>query len=212
LVAPWLHLGIAAGVYHLRCHSELPPSLCQQLQTLVQEFSSNQRSDLVEQLRDEIQDAGFRAEAIRTGPAYWISAPQVLHPSCVAITEENQTLLQPDFSDWLADVRYQQPFVACLIDGTVAAVCASVRITDRAHEAGVETLKTFRRKGYGQLAVSGWANRVQDTGALTLYSTSDDNLASQGTTSALNMTLIGEDYQISPHHQHRKNDSRNSAW
>ena len=76
------------------------------------------------------------------------------------------------------------------------AVCASVRITDAAHEAGVETVPAYRRCGYATRVVRAWADAVSSMGAKPLYSTSWANLASQTVAKRLGLVFVGNDYQI----------------
>jgi predicted GNAT family acetyltransferase len=105
--------------------------------------------------------------------------------------------LQNGLPEWIPDVPYQQPFVAVIVDGQAVAVCASVRITDAAHEAGVETLAAHRRKGYAVAVVSAWASAVEKMGALPLYSTSVENVASQSVAARLGLSQYGADFHIS---------------
>ncbi|WP_206601012.1 hypothetical protein, partial [Brachyspira hyodysenteriae] len=57
----------------------------------------------------------------------------------VRVTEANAEVLRPLLPDWLPDVHRSPPLLALVLDGRAVAVCASVRITPRVHEAGVET-------------------------------------------------------------------------
>ena len=87
--------------------------------------------------------------------------------------------------------------MAVIVDGQAAAVCASVRITDAAHEAGVETLEGYRRKGYAVAVVSTWASAVEKMGVLPLYSTAVENVASQKVAARLGLSQYGADFHIS---------------
>ncbi|HSW09346.1 MAG TPA: hypothetical protein VLK32_00365 [Bacillota bacterium] len=78
-----------------------------------------------------------------------------------------------------ADLPAWQPFFGLVEEGRAVSICSSVRITPAAHEAVVETLPSFPGRGYAQDVVAGWASAVQATGALPLYSTSWENVASQ---------------------------------
>jgi len=69
--------------------------------------------------------------------------------------------------------------MAVIEDGAAVSLCHSARLTDRAAEAGVETLDVYRGRGYASVVVAGWAHAIQATGRIPLYRTSWDNLASQ---------------------------------
>jgi predicted GNAT family acetyltransferase len=75
-------------------------------------------------------------------------------------------------------------------------ICASVRISDAAHCAGVETQAGHRRRGHAVNAVAGWARAVQSLGAAPFYSTSWDNMASQGVARRLGLSLVGVDFHV----------------
>ena len=105
-------------------------------------------------------------------------------------------LLSAGLADWIPDLLYRQPFVVSLQGDCAAAVCASVRINNQAHEAGVETDPSVRRRGHASTAVSAWASLVRAKGALPLYSTSWENAASQATARRTGMFQYGVDYHI----------------
>ena len=84
-----------------------------------------------------------------------------------------------------------------MVDGQAAAVCASVRMSSAAHEAGVETSPAFRKRGLAIAVVAAWAERVRLAGAIPIYSTSWDNVASQAVAARLGAELIGTDFHIS---------------
>ena len=65
-------------------------------------------------------------------------------------TEE---ILQAWMKDWLPDISYRSPFVALLQEGSAVAVCASARMRDGAHEAGVETVSSYRQRGHAKKVV-----------------------------------------------------------
>ena len=104
--------------------------------------------------------------------------------------------LRETFPDWRADVPLSQPFIVVVDSGRAVALCCSVRITSAAHEAGVETLPESRRSGFAARAVAAWARAVSALGALPLYSTSTDNVASQGVARRLGMHRFGFDFHV----------------
>jgi RimJ/RimL family protein N-acetyltransferase len=138
-----------------------------------------------------------RAAKTDSGPVYWFGA-EVLPPAQpVTIDETNADLLRGGLDDWLPDVPHRQPMVAAIEDGRAVSVCASVRITARSHEAGVETLPAYRRRGHAASTVAGWAHQVSRRGIDKIfYSTSWTNLASQGVADRLGLSLLGVDFSV----------------
>jgi RimJ/RimL family protein N-acetyltransferase len=135
-------------------------------------------------------------ERVWTGPAYCIDPNTLPKPAdTVRLTAQNAELLQT-FPDWRDEVRFREPFMVAVEAGRVVALCCSVRITAAAHEAGAETLPESRRRGYAAQVVAAWAQAVASLGALPLYSTSTDNVASQGVARRLRMHRIGIDFHV----------------
>ena len=95
------------------------------------------------------------------------------------------------------DVPHRRPFLAAVEAGHAVSVCASVRITRSAHEAGVETLPAYRQRGHAVSVVAAWAMAVRKLGALPLYSTSWDNIASRQVAASLGMQMLGVGIHLS---------------
>ena len=132
-----------------------------------------------------------------TGPAYHF--PQDLPGEDVAVvrvTTDNATLLSPYLEDWLGDVATCVPMVAALENGRAVSVCASVRITPHAHEAGVDTNRDFRQRGHATRAVNAWAQAVRELDRVPLYSTSWSNTASRALANRLGLIQFGSDLHI----------------
>jgi hypothetical protein len=130
------------------------------------------------------------------GPAYLCSGDAARAADAVAIDERNAHLLAPRFPEWVADVPHRRPFFAVIADGAAASLCASVRISPFVHCAGVETHPDFRRRGFALAAVAAWARAVKALGAAPFYSTSWDNLASQGVARRLGFSLVAADFHV----------------
>lgn len=139
-----------------------------------------------------------RIQATWHGPVYAFPAavPDAGGDDIVAIDPGNARLLQALLPQWLSDVPHRQPFLAALIDGQAAAVCASVRISAAVHAAGVETHPAFRGRGLASSVVAAWSEAVRQLHAEPVYSTSWDNLASQGVARRLGLELIGTDFHL----------------
>lgn len=150
------------------------------------------RSDLTESLIGEltkwaVQEKTPRADSPRCreeylrlpdakeadyGPCYWI--PELPMPDDVVfLNQENIQSFLPDAFSWLAqEIPYVLPCAAVIQNGQAVTICRSVRISDEAAEAGLETLFVYRGRGYAGLAVMAWARAVRKEGRMPLYSTS----------------------------------------
>jgi uncharacterized cysteine cluster protein YcgN (CxxCxxCC family) len=100
--------------------------------------------------------------------------------NCVKITIENIKDFELKGFDWLNDeIIYSQPCYGIIEKGKMVSVCRSVRITEKAHEAGIETKEEHRGKGLAIIALKEWARDIQNNGYIPLYSTSKENRSSQ---------------------------------
>ena len=195
--APRFFLGRTEQGTIWRFRNDLPEQLCDKLTVLCQRESvtiSERPKYETEYIRLLAENAPIKQ--IWLGPAYWFANGAAIVEETVLINEQNAHLLQGGFDDWLPDIPHQQPIVAMLVGGRAVALCASVRISKFAHEAGVETVPSQRRKGYAVKVVSGWANAVAKLGVQPLYSTSIENLASQNVTNRLGLSKFGVDFHI----------------
>lgn len=132
-----------------------------------------------------------------TGPAFSFPDKLPVPAGVVPVTEANVQLLRPFFEGWIPDVRQCQPMFVVAVDGQAVSLCGSVRQTNMAHEAGVETAAPHRGRGYAVRVVAAWARTMHDTGRVPLYSTSWENEASRAVARSLALTLFGNDVHIS---------------
>ena len=130
------------------------------------------------------------------GPAYAFPSELPPAPDAIVVTPLNPEVLHPHLEAWRGDVGQCDPMVVCLHAGHAVAICASVRITDVAHEAGVETAPDFRGRGYATQVVSAWARAVRGMGRIPLYSTSWRNDASRAVARSLGLVQFGADLHI----------------
>jgi predicted GNAT family acetyltransferase len=86
--------------------------------------------------------------------------------------------------------------VAALVEGRAVSVCASVRASEAAHCAGVETSPVYRSRGLAPRVVAAWAKLVRTRGAEPFYATTFDNMASQIVACRLGLNLIGSEFSI----------------
>lgn len=135
-------------------------------------------------------------ERVWIGPAYRF--PQHITPpiNVVRLSSENAGLLNKDFAEMVSELNSSQPYLAIIEDSQVVSICRSVRLSSRAHEAGVETLVGYRQRGYAAAVVAAWALAVRALNRIPLYSTSWDNVASQGVARRLGLVQYGVDYHV----------------
>ena len=198
-VAPRLFLGrtIAGNLWRFR--TDLPGDLAIELKKLCHgepEMNDLSRTPEVHEEYIRLLEAHTPIKQVLSGPAYWFSTHVVPRVQPVEISEANADLLRGGFEDLLQDMPHRRPFMAMVEDGQAVSVCASVRITDAAHEAGVETLPAYRQKGHATNVVAGWANAVRNISAIPLYSASWDNTASQNIAARLGLFMFGVDFRI----------------
>ncbi len=139
-----------------------------------------------------------RAPVERTwaGPAYHFPDALAEPRGTVPVTAQNADLLRPHLAPWLDHVARGRPMVAVLAEGRAVAVCCSVRVTDTAHEAGVETTPGFRGRGCAPRAVAAWALAIRRMGRVPLYSTSWGNTASRAVARKLGLIQFGADFHL----------------
>src|SRR5262249_3787556 len=143
-----------------RFRADLPEILIEELETLCMdepvgmEFHATLRHI---DAYSRILETHAPVRKLWMGLAYHFT--ECLGPSrpLLVITETNAEMLRGGFEDLVAELPAWQPFLAFVEEGRAVSVCRSVRITDAAHEAGVETLPDFRGKGYATDVVAGWA-------------------------------------------------------
>jgi hypothetical protein len=144
----------------------------------------------------ELLSSHAPVERVWAGPAFM--STRDLPPSAppIAISGHNAHLLRDGFDDWMPDVAHRHPFMAVIENDQALSICASVRISDAVHCAGVQTRADHRRRGHAVDAVAGWARAVRSLGAAPFYSTSWDNVASQGVAHRLQLSLVGVDFHL----------------
>ncbi len=148
-------------------------------------------------------------QSVYSGPAYrfpdGLPAPAGLTPAAgvTRITRANLHLLRLlQRMGWdleaLAggELEGWEPMVAVVADDAAVSLCFSARLTDRAAEAGVQTLEAYRGRGYAPAVVAGWAHAIRATGRIPLYGTSWDNRASQAVARKLGLVQYGVDLSL----------------
>lgn len=130
------------------------------------------------------------------GPAFVFPDDMPPGTDAVRVTHENAQLLRPYLESWLPDVDLGGPMYALVLDGHAVAVCASVRQTSVADEAGVDTAASFRGRGFAAQVVAAWARAVRAESRVPFYSTAWENEASRAVARKLGLAQFGSDLHI----------------
>ncbi len=195
--APRFFLGRTTSGNVWRLRADLPSDVIAKIETLCRaEPVGREPTPAYEKEYLRLLEAHAPVTRVWSGPAYWFPTASIRPTDSTSINGANAELLRGGLEEWLADVPHLRPFMAIVEDGHAVSVCASVRITNAAHEAGVETVENHRRFGHAVNAVAAWASEVQRLDALALYSTSWDNRASQSVAARLKLAMIGADFHV----------------
>src|SRR5262245_20736423 len=198
-VAPRFYLMRTAESVMSRFGADLPDDLVSRLEELcAQEATGGPLGRLPARFGQYLALLPSHAPVGRiwAGPAYRFAQDMSTDGFPIPIRGDNAHLLRDGFEHWLPDVPHRQPFVAMIEDDRAVSICASVRISDAVHCAGVETQVGYRRRGFAVSAVAGWAAAVWARGATPFYSTSWANHAAQRVAARLGLSLVGVDFHI----------------
>jgi RimJ/RimL family protein N-acetyltransferase len=193
---PRLHLCRSATSAQWRLRADISPDLSDRLTGLL---ARETPADVVPRPpvhRAEYDELLRPVSEHREGLAFAATEPPTIGATAVPVDTANAFLLEPLMSDWLSDVPHRSPFMTVVVNGAAVAVCASVRITEAAHQAGVEVHLAHRRKGHGRTVVAAWARAVHSLGARPLYSTTRDNEASRRLAESLGFVPFASDYVL----------------
>jgi hypothetical protein len=196
--APLFFLGHTPDGPLWRARTDLRDDTVQALERAVRRLSSTDLdapidpSPFVEILASEMP-----VRRIWTGPAFVL--PHVISSSTTTrrVTEANVERLRRHLHEWIPDLGACDPMTMLEVDGEAVSICASVRRTPAAHEAGVETTVSCRGHRYAAQVVASWGALVRAMGAQPLYSTSWQNEASRSVARQLSMIQVGNDLHIS---------------
>ncbi len=137
-------------------------------------------------------EADAHVEREWAGPAYCFPDALARPDEAIPVGPDASADAVRDSFPWVLDPAWQPAF-AVVRDGVAVSVCFTSRNGARAAEAGVNTLPEYRGRGYASAATAAWGATVRESGRIPLYSTSWDNLASQGVARRLGLIVYGTD-------------------
>lgn len=197
--APRFFFGYTNESSICRFRHDLPDDVIAQLKevTAAEPISVNsQRIPKNHRQFEDILQSHAPIERVWVGPAYRFPEHITSPTNVVRLSCEKAGLLKKSFAEMVSELNSSHPYLAIIEDSQAVSICRSVRLSSRAHEAGVDTLVDYRRRGYATSVVTAWALAVRALNRIPLYSTSWDNLASQGVARRLGLVQYGVDYHV----------------
>jgi RimJ/RimL family protein N-acetyltransferase len=133
---------------------------------------------------------------IRSGPAFVF--PEMLEERGETVVVTDEAELRHHFAGWVVGEinTGRGPVVGVREGGEVVSICFCARRSERAAEAGVETAKAFRGRGFASRVVIAWARRIQAEGLMPMYSTDWGNRASLGVARKLGLVPFAVDFNV----------------
>ncbi|MCE2412379.1 GNAT family N-acetyltransferase [Candidatus Poribacteria bacterium] len=197
--APRFFFGYTNESSICRFRHDLPDPVVAQLKVVAATEAISMSSQKIPRRHRQFEDilrSHAPIERVWIGPAYRF--PEHIAPPTrtVRLSRENAELLNGDFTEMVSELNSSQPYLGIIEDSQAVSICRSVRISSHAHEAGVDTLAGYRRRGCATSVVAAWALAVRALNRMPLYSTSWDNVASQGVARRLGLVQYGVDYHV----------------
>ena len=194
-----------------RFRDDLEPAVVRELSRLAGMEAPLQEGHLpperIEAIRSVLRSAveivvEFRGPVFRFPEEIRRFEPDIL--PVVAVTAENQSLLEGSFPDEIAELAVRQPFLAAVDGERAVSFCYPARPLEvkgcescGASEAGIETLSVYRGRGLAPRVAAAWGRALREQGGEPLYSTSWDNKASVAVARKLGLVPYGEDISFS---------------
>lgn len=195
---PYFYLMRTATHTLCRIRHDIPDELADKLEHLAQTEppTANLQKPLHYEQYRELLEQHVSISQSYLGPAYTLPELTPTQKTTL-ITSENKALLQANFAYAIHYFDELNPIVVYALNGEAVAICFCSRRTQTLAEAGVYTVEKYRGNGYAPLVVRDWSIALRATKRLPLYSTSDDNLASQSVAQKLGAVHYGTDFSFS---------------
>lgn len=190
--APRFFWGHTSNGSVFRFRSDIPNHVVHDiLQIMDRDNPTKQLTNVINELE---KDQGING--IWVGPAFVFNEIIMDYTDATLVTEENKYCLEYGFSSLLSELKFREPCYMVTENNIAVSVCFSARKSDKAAEAGVETLEDYRGKGCAIRVASSWAQAIRLSQRIPLYSTSWDNYASQSVAKRLQLRFYGTDISI----------------
>lgn len=114
-----------------------------------------------------------------------------------ARVDKTNVHLATDTFPWLLEeLEGCQPCLAVVNDERFVSVCRSVRISGKAHVAGVVTHEDYRKRGHATAVAVEWGMAVRELDRIPIYSTELENIASQRVAARAGLLLYNADHHF----------------
>jgi hypothetical protein len=198
--APRVYLGLTrAGIVRAWRH-DVPPALRAVIDRLCDDHPAAlaNRAAFVSRLEQSLarHDPSPTPCEISAGPAYTFPASLAAPAEAILMQPGQEAPLAATFPFTATWLRESWPCFAIVEGGQAVAICDSARRTVHVAEAGVDTLPAVRGRGYAARVTAAWAQAIRAAGIIPVYSTSDDNHASQAVARKLGLQEFGWDVQV----------------
>jgi GNAT superfamily N-acetyltransferase len=196
LPAPRLFLGQTANGHVLRFNAAMPDAEVDRIEYIgTRHFNDEELlipSGCLINIREELELSG--SISVETGGlCYRFPDSIAIGEETIEITRSNIEVVKETFRWLYDDLASWQPCCAVIRDGAAVSVCFSSRIGLQAVEAGLFTIPEYRGHGYGTIATAAWGDVVRTTRRIPVYSTSWENVASQGVARRAGLIMFGTD-------------------
>jgi GNAT superfamily N-acetyltransferase len=176
---------------------DLEPGAVADLETLAESVPAGLDREPLDRVSRRFLDVLSRDAPVRrtwSGPAFAFPRELPNANGAVPVTPDNAAVLARYLTDWMPDAEQGVPMAVLQQGADAVSVCCSVRVTNRAHEAGVETHPDFRGRGHAARVVAAWAREVRARDRIPLYSTSWENHASLAVSRKLGLVQFSSDF------------------
>lgn len=164
-------------------------------QKIEQHLEDVQSFDGAKQLpcADQIETL-LSTQCSESGPTYLAPNTVQPHGEAILVEHDNVEVLRTHFESMIDHIEDFQPCCVVLDGSDAVSICDTVRRSARAVEAGLHTIETHQRKGYAVAVTSAWVKAVKVEGLIPIYSTSWENIASQGVAKKVGLAPFAVEY------------------
>ena len=131
---------------------------------------------------------------IESGPTYEFPRDMTM-PEGISLIEDPGSL-DAELADLAPETDGRWPVYGVLDGDRAVSVCFCARMSDKAAEAGVNTVEAYRGRGLAPRVVAAWGSAIHASGRVPLYSTSWRNSASRSVAQKLGLRIYASDWNL----------------